>query len=300
VCCTAPKSRAGREEHSERAGFIFPRRGLFSWHSQGSMVVADPATALFVGNHRVYRIEHPVQGGDDCTTLRIAPEMLFDAIQAPLNSFRSVVLSSAAQRCIQLLIHKMRMRQSDTLLDEDLAFALLGTVCAEFGASDGLRANTNEIADVRCLIASHPEERLSLSEIAKAVNVSPYHLARRFRYCTGTSIHQYRTRLRLALAIERISEGWTDLSSLALDLGFAHHSHFTSSFRKAYGILPSELRQVPDRKTQTASKVQPRFSQGQSTSVGVADCPTTPHRAARQPNEKRKHPNNYPAVGRSR
>jgi len=36
-----------------------------------------------------------------------------------------------------------------------------------------------------------------------------------------------------------------ELAPLALDLGFASHSHFTAAFRAAYGVVPSALRRLP-------------------------------------------------------
>jgi AraC-like DNA-binding protein len=35
----------------------------------------------------------------------------------------------------------------------------------------------------------------------------------------------------------------TDLTDLALRLGFSSHSHFTAAFRKSFGCTPSHFRQ---------------------------------------------------------
>jgi AraC-like DNA-binding protein len=57
-------------------------------------------------------------------------------------------------------------------------------------------------------------------------------------------------RLRLALALERLAGDATDateattLSRLALDLGFASHSHFTFTFRRVLGASPSDFRRA--------------------------------------------------------
>lgn len=40
----------------------------------------------------------------------------------------------------------------------------------------------------------------------------------------------------------RMAEGRSNLTDLALDLGFADHSHFTNAFRREWGISPSEFR----------------------------------------------------------
>jgi AraC-like DNA-binding protein len=81
-------------------------------------------------------------------------------------------------------------------------------------------------------------QKLSLSELARAVFSSPFHLARVFRRETGTSLHGYQTRLRLSVALERLADGASDLTTLALDLGFASHAHFTDAFRRGFHPFP--------------------------------------------------------------
>ena len=60
---------------------------------------------------------------------------------------------------------------------------------------------------------------------------------------TGSSIHQYRIQLRVHTALLRLRED-IDLCSLGLELGFATHSHFTETFRRAFGRPPSAVREL--------------------------------------------------------
>ena len=99
----------------------------------------------------------------------------------------------------------------------------------------------------QAIMDAAPGDRHSLRKLAELLGVSSYHLAHVFRAEVGTSVHQYLLQLRLALARERIARGVTSLSALALDLGFSTHSHFTSAFRRRYGITPREARLVLGR-----------------------------------------------------
>jgi AraC-like DNA-binding protein len=56
------------------------------------------------------------------------------------------------------------------------------------------------------------------------------------------SLRAYSGRLRTALAAERLLAGAPDLTALALDLGYADHSHFTNAFRQEWGLPPSRFR----------------------------------------------------------
>jgi AraC-like DNA-binding protein len=60
--------------------------------------------------------------------------------------------------------------------------------------------------------------------------------------------YQRQLRIRRALALLPHTD---DLARLALDLGFASHSHFTAAFRAATGVTPSAY-----RKTSTAPRTR--------------------------------------------
>ena len=111
---------------------------------------------------------------------------------------------------------------------------------------DGGATSRDTLVDrTRLVIAEDLGERLTLPELGRRVGSSPFHLARRFRRATGSSIHGYRTALRVRAALERVAGGERDLTGLALDLGFADHSHLTNTVRRETGRPPSAFRLPP-------------------------------------------------------
>jgi AraC family transcriptional regulator len=82
----------------------------------------------------------------------------------------------------------------------------------------------------------------SLEDIAVCVGRHPVHLAREFRRHFGASIGEYRRRLRVEKAAGMLRRRNVDLTEIALDCGFASHSHLCRSFKAAYGMTPSEYR----------------------------------------------------------
>jgi AraC-like DNA-binding protein len=91
------------------------------------------------------------------------------------------------------------------------------------------------------VLAARYAERLSVSEVAALVGLSPFHLARQFRRRTGTTMHRYRDDVRLRVALPLLAGHCDNLARLALDLGYSSHSHFATSFRRAFGVSPSAL-----------------------------------------------------------
>ena len=78
----------------------------------------------------------------------------------------------------------------------------------------------------------------------KLANLSPFHLCHVFRQMAGTSIYGYVLQERLAHALDAVLDGGDDLTTVALDAGFASHSHFTARFRGFFGCTPAALRRT--------------------------------------------------------
>jgi AraC family transcriptional regulator len=116
------------------------------------------------------------------------------------------------------------------------------------GWSSVSESQKRRVEEVRALLASQPTEPWHMESIARAVYCSPFHLARQFRAITGESIAHYLLHLRLALALDRLAQGETDLAQLAVELGFANHSHFSARFKSVFGEMPTALRRALTRK----------------------------------------------------
>ncbi len=85
-------------------------------------------------------------------------------------------------------------------------------------------------------------EPLSLATVAKQVGVHPVHLAREFRKKYRCTVGDYLRRLRIDLARRRLAETDEPITTIALDAGFADHSHLSRTFRNYTGLSPTEFR----------------------------------------------------------
>jgi transcriptional regulator GlxA family with amidase domain len=92
------------------------------------------------------------------------------------------------------------------------------------------------------LIRERFTEPLSLSKIAKAVNVHPVHMAREYRRHYCCTVGEQIRRLRIEYACDKLTTSSCNLADIALSAGFSDQSHFTVAFKKQIGTAPSRYR----------------------------------------------------------
>lgn len=107
---------------------------------------------------------------------------------------------------------------------------------------------TEEVEDVRVrkamlLIERNLATPLPLEQIAEHVHISIRQLERLFRAETGMGPSAFAIRLRLHNAHSLLVSTNRAILEIALECGFLSNSHFTNSFRSAYGRTPSQVRE---------------------------------------------------------
>jgi AraC-like DNA-binding protein len=94
---------------------------------------------------------------------------------------------------------------------------------------------------VKEVIATQYGTNQSLETLARSAHCSAGQLARIFPAQTGFSVHAYQQHIRLRASLQLLRETPLELSAVAAQLGFASHSHFSTVFRRQFGISPSEF-----------------------------------------------------------
>jgi AraC family transcriptional regulator len=94
------------------------------------------------------------------------------------------------------------------------------------------------------LIEARLDARLTVQELAGALELSTGFFCRAFRAAIGKAPHDYiiDRRVSRARALLRQAAPALDLSAIAQASGFASHAHMTATFRHRLGVTPSELR----------------------------------------------------------
>jgi AraC-like DNA-binding protein len=215
--------------------------------------VAEANQVLFFNPAEGYRVSHPVPGGDASLDLVISESVLRELAprallrDGPALAFRQhrLRIDQRAQTLAALLRHRLRRNTLDTLEAESLALTLVRRALGPrttHAPSASLRRR-RLVDRTKLVLASDVARRWTLADISAEVGYSPVYLTQIFQQVEGLPLYRYQLRLRLAKALDLLAQ-YDDLTSLALDLGFSSHSHFTTAFRQAYGRSPSAFRQA--------------------------------------------------------
>ncbi|WP_111497223.1 AraC family transcriptional regulator [Marinobacter bohaiensis] len=89
-------------------------------------------------------------------------------------------------------------------------------------------------------LSADPADRRHLAELARDCGASPRTVERLFKAETGMSFQQWRTRLRLLEAVNRLSQGERS-ATVAHTLGYRSSSAFVATFRRHFGKPPQSF-----------------------------------------------------------
>jgi len=87
-------------------------------------------------------------------------------------------------------------------------------------------------------------ERLSLNEVARAVNVSTRHFCKVFKRATGITFTDYLARVRVEKAKHLLQDPHLRVSEIAFAAGFESLSQFNRSFKRITGHSPTRFREL--------------------------------------------------------
>lgn len=253
VVCRGTCRHKSAEECASATHLVFPYRGAYVRHVGQDNAVADANQLIVFSRGESYRISHPLPGGDANLSLALEEGLLRELVPKeylqPAGDLafrvRRLRIDPRAQALVSLLRHGLTRAIAEPLQAETLVLTLVRRALGErTSRPPGSTYGRQRLVDrAKLAISSNPARRWKLAEIAAEVGVSPVYLTQSFQQVEGLPLYRYQLRCRLARALDLLHE-YDDLSTLALDLGFSTHSHFTSAFRQLYGRTPAELQRA--------------------------------------------------------
>jgi AraC-like DNA-binding protein len=243
----------------DHCAFVFPRTAVRIHPAGRRGFTAHPGLVAFYNPRQPYTRARLDPAGDHCEWFALDAAAAAEVVrerdaragadeQAPFRFTHAPSDAAAYLAQRRLFCALARGEAGDALSVEERVLLLLDAILRLAYSAGGARLSKTrrrerEAAEAaRDLLALRFREPLTLHDVARAVSLSRFRLCRAFRAVAGTTLHAFREQLRLRAALAPLAEGCEDLTGLALDLGYSSHSHFTASFRRAFGTTPSQAR----------------------------------------------------------
>lgn len=91
-------------------------------------------------------------------------------------------------------------------------------------------------------IEEHYNEKISVSELSRSLNISKSHLSTLFKKCTGFSILEYVQKRRIEHACHYIIDDDSSFREVAFKVGYSDYVFFLKIFKKLTGMTPREFK----------------------------------------------------------
>lgn len=191
------------------------------------------------------------------TLLIFLPDAMLRGVQAEMGiaHVAPIVLRQheRLRQLIALIDTEMRAPgfASDLMIDGILraisSILVRGDPPANPGFADRVHISRAKLNRVIEFVEARLDQEMSLYDLAKIAELSPFHFSRVFKLTTGETSYHFVCSRRLARAQQLLTESDIALAELALACGFASQSHFTAAFSKAFGTSPGRYRRARAR-----------------------------------------------------
>lgn len=112
----------------------------------------------------------------------------------------------------------------------------------------------NRLSTITTYINENYRQEITLEGLAKIFGYSPAYLSRMFQKYAKTNYKTYLQNVRVEHAYKELLNSEETISNIAINCGFPNSKAFAKSFKKKYGILPSECRKLNNIKDDEMSK----------------------------------------------
>ncbi|MEM7343667.1 MAG: AraC family transcriptional regulator [Chloroflexota bacterium] len=102
-----------------------------------------------------------------------------------------------------------------------------------------LGAEHYAVRQIQDYLAQHYADNITVDQLARLVNLSPFYLTRIFRQATGLPPHTFLTQLRINQA-KRLLATEQSIVDVAVQTGFVDQSHLTRHFKRFVGTTPGQ------------------------------------------------------------
>ena len=104
------------------------------------------------------------------------------------------------------------------------------------------RQTDSVIDKAKKFIEENYGQDISLDEVSRSVDISPFYFSKIFKEGTGSTFIEYLTNVRIQKARELIEEGELSMKEIGMKVGYADANYFSRTFKKNVGVTPTDYK----------------------------------------------------------
>ncbi len=235
---------------------IFLLAGNGHYFIDGSKYELLPGDLLLIGNNVIHKPQFDPGICYDRFIVYIRPEFLIRS-STPSFDLENVFFShpvpvlrpdEAVRKNLGRLLAQMeREMAGDAPEKEILSRCTLFRILVEANRAFSLPQDAGlspvmpkdaKVLEILQYLDENLAEEVSIDDLSHRFFISKYHMMRRFREETGTSIHNYLSERRLIMARDLIRKG-ESATNACFRSGFRSYSAFSRAYGKLFGVTPT-------------------------------------------------------------
>lgn len=99
------------------------------------------------------------------------------------------------------------------------------------------------IKKAKAYIEEYYYRDLSLDDVSRIVDISPYYFSKLFKEETGENFIEYLTNIRIEKAKKLLHNRELSIKNICMDIGYSDPNYFSRIFKKQVGLTPTEYRE---------------------------------------------------------
>lgn len=248
-CCAGVADPAVEEAHTAFSVTLV-ERGAFTYRTRAGRARLSAGWLMLGNEGDAYACSHEDGDGtgDDCVALSLSGAVL-DGVLSALGA--CVTRTGFDRAClppvprVAAILQALRSGGSEGFALEEATLATIAAVQGALHKTSPVAPSARDTERARAAMHhmdAHAAQEMSLDDLARAADLSPFHLLRVFRQSTGITPHQYLMRLRLQSAIALLRDTRLPIVDIAYSSGWADLSNFNRAFRREMKCSPREFR----------------------------------------------------------
>jgi AraC-like DNA-binding protein len=110
--------------------------------------------------------------------------------------------------------------------------------------SSATRSGHEALHEARAILERSPDNPPTIKHLARLVGMNEFDLKRGFKEIFQDTIYGFVNKIKMQQAKQMLIEGNRSIQEVALLSGYKNPQHFTTAFKKYFGVLPSKIDKV--------------------------------------------------------